>query len=167
MFEIPKELIQQLAQNEVEEAHKWWSELSEESQRELTQMWDGHYDDVACYGTVEDGVLTWHPLPIELVGKFVDSGDASEKEMWIQDFIEYVNNHPEESYRFVWVERRFHIGCQAHPVARKMMLQGWLPASFRCPFENLKCPMIAMLALQPGKDLRFFPCRRSEQRQSG
>lgn len=135
-------------------AEAWWATLREEAQREFLQMWDARSEDTTLYGTVEDGLICWHTLPIELQGTPVDPEDALDEAELKRHLLEYISNH--EDIAFFLIERSFHV-CRSHPGAREVIRSGLLPASFTCPAGAASCPMRDLLATCPGRSIRFSP----------
>jgi hypothetical protein len=59
----------------------------------------------------------------------------------------------------LWQERTFHI-CSAHEDATAVVLEGRIPATFRCPWAKAECPMRVLLQEAPGCDVRLSLKRR-------
>lgn len=159
MLPIPHALLADLPAEEQTAARQWWATLTPQQQLDFTLSWDQRADDGAWFGAVSDGVLEWHPLPVELVGEFVDPVNDADHHLFKQQLLEYVSNH--EDIQFFMVDGALHI-CRAHPAARGVIRAGRLPADFTCPNADDACPMRRLLARCPGKDVLFDvrPARR-------
>ena len=160
-MQLPDDLVDNATPAQALAAEQWWEGLSARTRADFSLMWDQRAEDSALYGFVDGDELVWRELPLELVGEFIepDSAPFSHDELQ-QQLLEFVNNH--EEIEFFIVERKFHI-CRAHAAARQIVADGILPADFSCPLSSDDCPMRRLLALEPGKSLRFVvrPKRRA------
>lgn len=134
-------------------AARWWDTLPEEAKRELELLWSDRAE--SCRFACDDG--EWKELPI-VVGAVhfpnEDEDAAVEGEDWNQDLYEYLINHPE----LALIEHGIiHHICTRHPHARRVLRQGVIPKGFMCKLDQEACPMRALLAVQPGCDVRLFP----------
>lgn len=152
MLPMPPELTDGLSEPEIKRTRIWWLGLSLAEQAEFAQAYHARADDGSWYATVGDGELRWHRLPVELVGHFVDPEDRADHDLARQQLLEFVSNH--EEIAFFLVEGAFHI-CRAHPSARAVIRQGFIPADFECPLSDAACPMRRILAVCPGRAVQL------------
>lgn len=150
MTTIPDALVRNVPENEQEHAKQWWATLSKKMQKEFLLFCDEKSDDTSYFGTVEEGALVWHELPIELKGRLIDPLEVREHKALKEELIEYVNNH--EDVQFFVVEKKFHI-CRSHPAAAMAIKSGRIKADFRCPLNDNSCLMRRMLDACGGKDI--------------
>lgn len=124
--DLPKTIVETLSPEQLERATEWWHTLTAEDRRALRPV-------VGPRGV--------------LVGRYVEPGEEDNDHV---DFYEYLVAHE----LFLEDGPTFHI-CTAHPDARAAVADGRIPSNFRCPFASETCPMRAMLAAEPGRDLVF------------
>jgi len=151
---IPPALIDGAPAARREATERWWSALDDATRPELDALYDPGRDDITRAAAEP---ARWAALPLELRGRFVDPEDARDDAMWRQDFIEYLNAHPEIDLAVG--ARRFHI-CRAHADARRVLETGRIPHDFGCPLGRPSCPFARALAQQPGHGIALSVRRR-------
>lgn len=149
---IPSELLDDNPAERQQQVRSWWAELSPAAQEEFARMWDERTDDTAYAAAAHDEGIEWHPLPIELVGRFVDEQDELDHDEAKQSLLEFVNNH--EEIGFFLVRRGFHI-CRAHKAAQDVICKGFLSADFKCPLDDENCPMRTIAVAAGGRNVAF------------
>ncbi|MGE0548794.1 MAG: hypothetical protein AB7O24_23960 [Kofleriaceae bacterium] len=147
---LPAALAQGIAESARERTEAWWMSLPEGIRAELVQLCDERAEATGWYGSVVDGELHWHELPIELRGALVDEENDPEHRMFKQQLLEYISNH--EEVQFFLADGSFHI-CRAHPAARAVICSGLLPARFECPIADQACPMRTIIAAAGGRSV--------------
>lgn len=150
----PQTILAGLSPSERAKTTEWWATLNEQSRTEFLQLWDTRSDDTGLYGTVDDGKIEWHELPIELRGMPIDTENDVEHKQFKQQLLEYISNH--EDVQFFLVDKRLHI-CRSHSGAREVIRSGFLPSSFVCPASDEGCPMRQILSACPGQSVLLAP----------
>ncbi len=85
---IPIDLLRGLDEVDPAKTEAWWSTLSPSVQSEFTQCWDQRSDDTALHGVSSEGLIEWHPLPIELRGRIADPENRVDDRLARQHLLE-------------------------------------------------------------------------------
>ncbi len=108
---------------------------------EVTRWWQ-------TLSAAERASLSYVRAPRRVFVRFVEPGATADDDA--PDFYEHLVNH--EVFLDDGTPR--HI-CSAAGHARDAIRAGVVRASFRCPLAAEGCPMRALLAEAPGRDVRF------------
>ena len=139
-----------LNRQRVQQLQRWWAGLRLEEQEAFVQLWSAEEPEPMSLGGE----------PILLLGIEEDpEQEAQEIRDWM-DWLEYRYGHgmPMLSMK----APVFHLACTAHPAARRVIAQRYLPANFACPLVQGGCPMRAILRHHGGRSVRLLPVRLSQ-----
>jgi hypothetical protein len=143
MVSVPRQLIAGLSAAAHSAAEAWWAGLSEAARSEVVALWDER-QDLCFFGLAPHRDVAAPPVVIG--GQFVprDDDDAAGWAEWYAEYFDYLLNHEELVYEPP-VFRTFYIGCTRHEAARTLLGAGRNPADFRCPLEQVDCPLKRLL----------------------
>jgi hypothetical protein len=128
MRPAPAQLVEGLSDSDVYVAQKWWCQLTEDVQGDLTILFDPNQD--SC--RVRSNEITI------IVNSELLCDDDENTDDWA-DFYEYMLDHPEVFPPYVPIDRTFVIGCLHSKNGVHWVVQA-ASAGFLCPFNSPVCP---------------------------
>lgn len=145
MDDFPADLLAVLPPGSSDVARQWWAALAVEDRTRVAQLWDERVEvQFFCPQADECGKLDeWEQVPGVRGGRFVPSDDAGRSE-WEPGYFEHLLQHPELLMAHDPTHRRFFIACTQHPIARKCLADGRVPANFTCPLRDATCPLLPL-----------------------
>ena len=160
METLPTQFEDAVPPAERADVQHWWQSLSEDTQRELIDSLDSHWDHSRFIKAGKRGSTRWRRIPVRLQARFVDAVD-DEPTVWHSDFYDYLVNH--EIYH-VDLERMVHI-CTRHPLAAAAVRAGRISSQFQCPLADGNCPLRRLLAEADGRSIRLEAASRARAKE--
>lgn len=151
MVQLPVQLLAQLQPVEKSNVETWWLKLRAEKQQELAQLFAQEKKEHSIAGAAHSGSIF-----IEFTASAVGEPDPpTPDEVWLDELIDLYEYYED---RGILPIRTIHVRgtCTAHPVAREILRNGKIPASFSCPAGNAACPNKRMSKTCAGAEARLY-----------
>jgi hypothetical protein len=129
MSPAPDQLVEGLSDSDADTANRWWSQLGEGEQAELSTLCDPRNDSCKIISK---------RITILVDSKLLCDDDEADTDYWA-DFFEYILTPPEIFPPFEPFFRTFYIGCLDPTHAARSILVA-RSANFACPFDSPVCP---------------------------
>lgn len=131
---LPKNLVESLPVQLLDQAECWWRNLSSGDRKEIQHLCDQR-KELFLFEMFGDSETE---RKIE-GGKFLPGSNAFGIEDWGEDYFQHLLDHPELILVYETENKIFHIGCTLHSEARDCFSKGKIHGSFNCPFQDKNC----------------------------